>query len=95
MAEAAPSAPALASVLQLQAVTLTLPSAAGPVNILRGVDLAVNPGERLAVIGPSGSGKSTLVRTVNRLEPIQSGRITVASSERDFFVEAFVAVGAR
>ena len=73
MAEAAPSAPALASVLQLQAVTLTLPSAAGPVNILRGVDLAVNPGERLAVIGPSGSGKSSLIAVGAGLEQPTSG----------------------
>src|SRR4051794_9985480 len=41
--------------LALQGVSLTLPSAAGPVEILRGVDFAVAPRERVAVTGPSGS----------------------------------------
>jgi osmoprotectant transport system ATP-binding protein len=39
------------------------------------VNLAVNPGEFIALVGPSGSGKSTLLRTVNRLVPIERGRI--------------------
>ncbi|KQZ17548.1 ABC transporter ATP-binding protein [Caulobacter sp. Root1472] len=63
------------SVLALDAVTLTLPSAAGPVNILRGVDLAVGPGERLAVIGPSGSGKSSLIAVGAGLEQPTSGAV--------------------
>jgi putative ABC transport system ATP-binding protein len=62
-----------AAVLSLKAITLTLPSAAGPVNILRGVDLAVAPGERLAVIGPSGSGKSSLIAVGAGLEQPTSG----------------------
>src|SRR6266536_5852284 len=43
--------------------------------VLDGIDLEVNPGEVLVVIGPSGSGKSTLLRCVNLLEPLDSGRI--------------------
>ena len=70
---ASPSLPASAPVLALDAVTLTLPSAAGPVNILRGVDLTVNPGERVAVIGPSGSGKSSLIAVGAGLEQPTSG----------------------
>ena len=44
-----------ATPLVLDAVALTLPSAAGPVNILRGVDLIVNAGERVAVVGGAGA----------------------------------------
>jgi glutamate transport system ATP-binding protein len=47
----------------------------GSLHVLRDVDLAVDPGEVVVVIGPSGSGKSTLCRTINRLEPIDSGAI--------------------
>ncbi|MDT0165555.1 amino acid ABC transporter ATP-binding protein [Actinotalea sp. AC32] len=49
----------------------------GPLHVLRDVDLTVRRGEVVVVIGPSGSGKSTLCRTINRLEPIDSGRITI------------------
>ena len=43
--------------------------------VLDGIDLTVNTGEALVIIGPSGSGKSTLLRCVNLLEPVDSGRI--------------------
>src|SRR6478752_8761962 len=47
----------------------------GDFQALKDIDLTVNRGEVVVVIGPSGSGKSTLCRTVNRLETIQSGTI--------------------
>lgn len=50
----------------------------GPLHVLRDVNLTVHRGEVVVVIGPSGSGKSTLCRTINRLETIDSGTITVA-----------------
>ena len=50
----------------------------GPIEVLRGVSLAVEKGEVTALIGRSGSGKSTLLRCVNGLETIQAGRITIA-----------------
>ena len=49
----------------------------GPLHVLRDVNLTVHRGEVLVVIGPSGSGKSTLCRTINRLETIDSGTITI------------------
>ncbi|AXG81097.1 amino acid ABC transporter ATP-binding protein [Streptomyces paludis] len=49
----------------------------GQLHVLRNIDLTVARGEVVVVIGPSGSGKSTLCRTINRLETIESGRITI------------------
>jgi glutamate transport system ATP-binding protein len=49
----------------------------GKQHVLRDINLEVGRGEVVVVIGPSGSGKSTLCRTINRLEPIENGRITI------------------
>ncbi len=49
----------------------------GALHVLRDINLSVDKGEVVVVIGPSGSGKSTLCRTINRLEPIQQGTITI------------------
>lgn len=49
----------------------------GKLEVLKGIDLTVNKGEIIAVIGPSGSGKSTLVRCINGLEHVNRGTITI------------------
>jgi polar amino acid transport system ATP-binding protein len=50
----------------------------GGLHVLRGIDLAIAPGEVVCLIGPSGSGKSTLLRCVNRLEEPTGGHIRIA-----------------
>ena len=49
----------------------------GALNVLKGIDLEVQPGTVTCLIGPSGSGKSTLLRCVNHLEKITAGRLYV------------------
>ncbi|MFK0099896.1 amino acid ABC transporter ATP-binding protein [Streptomyces sp. NPDC091040] len=49
----------------------------GKLHVLQDINLTVGRGEVVVVIGPSGSGKSTLCRTINRLETIESGHITL------------------
>lgn len=53
----------------------------GPLEVLKGIDLTVQKGEVLTVIGGSGSGKSTLLTCINGLEPIDSGRILLDGTE--------------
>ncbi len=49
----------------------------GDLHVLKNINLTIHEGEVVVVIGPSGSGKSTLCRAINRLEPIDSGTITL------------------
>ncbi|MFG2290434.1 amino acid ABC transporter ATP-binding protein [Streptomyces sp. NPDC048595] len=49
----------------------------GPLEVLRGVDLRVRAGEVAVILGPSGSGKSTLLRTINHLEKVNRGWISI------------------
>jgi polar amino acid transport system ATP-binding protein len=49
----------------------------GKLEVLRGIDMSVNQGDVVCVIGPSGSGKSTLLRCINLLEPPERGRIVL------------------
>ncbi|WP_137814061.1 amino acid ABC transporter ATP-binding protein [Gandjariella thermophila] len=49
----------------------------GRLEVLKGIDLEVQPGEVMCVIGPSGSGKSTFLRCINHLEKIDAGRLWV------------------
>ena len=49
----------------------------GDLEVLRGIDLTIEPGEVTVILGPSGSGKSTLLRAINHLEPVTNGLISV------------------
>ncbi|MCV7372206.1 amino acid ABC transporter ATP-binding protein [Mycolicibacterium arabiense] len=49
----------------------------GSLHVLKGINLDIARGQVVVVLGPSGSGKSTLCRTINRLEPIDSGTIAI------------------
>jgi len=62
-------------VLQVRSVWASYPGAASPA--LRGVDLLLPPGHRVAVIGPSGAGKSTLAAVLLRFLPVQSGSVAL------------------
>ncbi len=64
--------------IELSGVELTLPSLAGPVAILRGIDLTVGAGESVALVGPSGSGKTSLLMILAGLEQATGGKVRVA-----------------
>ena len=65
----------------LDGVHLTLEGPAGPVNILRGVDLTVAQGAAIGVVGPSGSGKTTMLMVIAGLERITQGRVQIAGTD--------------
>ncbi len=65
----------------LEDVSLTLGSAAGPVNILRGVSLEIAAGETVSLVGPSGSGKSTVMMVVGGLERPSAGRVRIDGND--------------
>jgi putative ABC transport system ATP-binding protein len=67
--------------IQLEDVHVTLSSRAGPVSILRGIDLSVAWGESIAVVGRSGSGKSTLLMVIAGLERATRGRVEVVGAD--------------
>ncbi len=71
----------MAESLNLHDVRLTLPAQSGPVEILKGVNLKVEPGECVAVIGPSGSGKSSLISIAAGLERITSGKVELLGTD--------------
>ena len=69
------------SVLELRQVSKVYGQGAAEVHALLGVDLEVNPGMMVAVMGPSGSGKSTLLTIAGTLEEASSGQVLVAGQD--------------
>jgi putative ABC transport system ATP-binding protein len=65
----------------LEDVRLTLTSAAGPVNVLRGVSATIDRGTTIGLVGPSGSGKSTLMMVLGGLERVSSGKVEIAGTD--------------
>ncbi|MEE7446507.1 methionine ABC transporter ATP-binding protein [Methylobacterium radiotolerans] len=72
-----------AGTVRFESVSKTYRSAAGPVQALDRVDLAIPAGAIFGIIGRSGAGKSSLLRTVNRLEAPSSGRVLVDGAPID------------
>jgi len=70
-----------APAISIRTVSLTLASAAGPVNILKDVSLTVAHGEAVALTGPSGSGKSSLLMVAAGLEAPSAGGVAIAGQE--------------
>ena len=68
-------------VISARDLRLTLGEGEAAVEILRGIDLDVAPGETLALLGPSGSGKSSLMSVLSGLEQATSGQLTVAGKD--------------
>lgn len=68
-------------VLSIRGLERTYVTAAGPLTVLRGVDLDLRPGEIVGLIGPSGSGKSSLLHAAGLLEHPDGGRISVLGQD--------------
>jgi putative ABC transport system ATP-binding protein len=73
--------------IRLDGVRLTLASAAGPVNILNGIDLDIAAGETIGITGASGSGKTSLLMVIAGLERATSGSVRVAGELLDGLTE--------
>ena len=69
------------AIISLQGVSLSLPSSAGLVHILKEIDLEVFKGETVGLIGPSGSGKSSLLMLMGGLEQATCGKVDVLAQD--------------
>jgi len=76
-----PATPDSEVLVRVRDLHLTVPSAAGPVNILRGIDLDVTAGEAVGIVGPSGSGKTSLLMVLSGLERASAGSVSLAGRD--------------
>jgi putative ABC transport system ATP-binding protein len=79
--KSAPQPGIAGTAIALSRVHLTLEGPAGPVNILRGVDLNVAAGAAVGVVGPSGSGKTTMLMVIAGLERVTAGDVMIADTD--------------
>ena len=77
MTQTAPAGDGAQPILELRDVHLSY----GENKILKGIDLTVQRGEVLVIIGPSGGGKSSMLRTINQLQPIDRGEILLEGTD--------------
>ncbi|SQF97548.1 ABC transporter [Paucimonas lemoignei] len=77
--------------LEVKNVFKSYATAQGPLAVLRGVDLALQSGSSLALMGESGSGKSTLLHLVAGLDQVDAGQIEIAGQRLDLMSEAQLA----
>jgi putative ABC transport system ATP-binding protein len=73
--------PVATPLVRVRGLQLTVPAAAGPVNILTGLDLHVAAGEAVGIVGPSGSGKTSLLMVLAGLERATAGSVEVAGHD--------------
>ena len=66
------------TIVELESADLTLGSGASSVRVLKGMNLSIEAGQSVGIVGPSGSGKSTLLMVIAGLERLDSGSIVVA-----------------
>lgn len=72
---------ATSPLIEAKGLVFTAAAASGPVQVLRGVDLAVETGEAVGIVGPSGSGKTSLLMLLAGLERPTGGRLSVAGRD--------------
>jgi ABC-2 type transport system ATP-binding protein len=74
--------------ISLTGLTKTFASAEGPVRAVRGIDVAIRPGETVALLGPNGAGKSTTIDMLLGLLPPDAGRVSVFGRDPEHAVAA-------
>src|ERR1700742_3377704 len=77
MTTTAPAAPPAAAGIRLQGLVKTFAAPQGPVRAVRGIDIAIEPGETVALLGPNGAGKSTTIDMLLGLAEPDAGTVTL------------------